>query len=113
MNTIAMTANRTTTALRPRVQLRPVDELLAGRMHPALRQARSVPARQPLRTPRAVPMPKSVWASPLRESFTEKLLYAALALSALTGIAYCFLSVLDRVQSWPLFNSWVGQILGA
>ena len=108
-----MTANMTTTTLKPRVQLRSVDELLAGRTHPALQRARPVLVRQPLRVAKARPMAKSPWVSPISEGFTEKLLYAALALSALAGIAYCFMSVLERVQNWPVFNAWVSRVLGA
>lgn len=113
MKTILMTADMTTVTTRPRVQLRPVDELLAARTHPALRRPPPATARSPLSTAKSIPMAKSAWVSPLSESLTEKLLYGALALSAIAGIAYCFLSVLDRVQNWPVFNAWVGQILGA
>jgi len=103
----------TTTTLKPRVQLRPVDELLVGRTHPALQGARPVLLRQPLRVAKARPVAKSARVSPLSEGFTEKLLYAALALSAVVGIAYCFLSVLERVQNWPVFNAWVARVVGA
>jgi len=103
----------TTTTLKPRLQLRPVNELLAGRTHPALQRARPVLVRKPLRVAKARPVAKSAWVSPISEGFTEKLLYGALALSALAGIAYCFLSVLERAQNWPLFNAWVARVVGA
>ena len=113
MNTISMTANMTTTTLKSRVQLRSVDELLAGRTHPALQRARPVLVRQPLRVAKARPVAKSARVSPLREDFVEKLIYGAVALSALAGIAYCFLSVLERAQNWPVFNAWVARVVGA
>jgi hypothetical protein len=110
-NTIPRIATRTT--LRTRVQLRPTNELLAPRVHPALYRPRPALVRQPLRVAKARAVVKPAWASPLREEFIEKVLYAAMALSAAAGIAYVFLSVLERVQNWPLFNAWVLRVLGA
>jgi len=98
---------------KPRVQVRPVNELLAGRIHPVFHRVRPVLVRKPLCAPKAKAMARPAWVSPLSEGFTAKLLCGLLALSAIAGIACGFLSLLERAQNWPVFNAWVGRILGA
>lgn len=112
-NSISMRVNEAAGTLKPRIQPRPVDDVLGRRAHPAFRQVRPVIVSRPHYVAKAPTVGRSAWASPLRETFTEKLLYFALALSALAGIAYCFISVLERVQNWPIFNAWVSRVIGA
>jgi hypothetical protein len=111
MNAISVTANMTTLTNKPRALL-PVNELLAGQGRAMPHRARPALVRKPLRAV-ARPVAKRTWVSPLSETFTEKLLYGALALAAVAGIAYSVLTVLERAQNWPIFNAWVGRILGA
>jgi hypothetical protein len=113
MNTISMTVTMTKATLRPRVQVRPVNELLAGRTRSLFYGARPVLVGNPLRVRKAKAVAKPAWASPLSERFTGKLLCGLLVLSAIAGTAWGFLSVLERVQNWPVLNAWVGRILGA
>ena len=103
----------TKTTFKPRVQLRPVNELLAGRTHSVFYGARPVPVGNPLRVPKAKAVAKPAWASPPGERFTGKLLCGLLVLSVIAGTAWGFLSVPERVQNWPVLNAWVGRILGA
>jgi hypothetical protein len=113
MNTISITVAMTKATLRPRVQLRPVDELLVGRTHSVFYGARPVLVGNPLPVPKAKAVAKPAWASPLSERFTGKLLCGLLVLSGIAGTGWGFLSVLESVQNWPVLNAWVGRILGA
>jgi hypothetical protein len=113
MNTLSMTLNMLAATPKPRVQVRPVNELLAGRTHTLFQRARPVLVRKPLHVPRAKAVARPAWVSPLSEGFAAKLLCGMLAMSAIAGIACGFLSLLERAQNWPLFNAWVGRIVGA
>lgn len=101
----------TTLTTKSRVLL-PVNELLAGQGTALARPARPALVRQPLRAT-ARPEARTAWISPLDESPAEKALFGALALAALAGIVLGVLEVLEHAQNWPLFNAWVGRILGA
>jgi hypothetical protein len=113
MNTTTMTVNMTTMTSNKHVLLQPVNELIAGRTRATISVVRPVVVRRVTRVAAARPAAKQSWVSPVSETITEKLLYGALALAALAGIAYAVLSVVERAQNWPIFNAWVGRILGA
>ncbi len=107
-----MTVNMTTMTTNKRVLLQPVSELIAGQARstisvarPAVRRARRVAA-----TNRTA---KQAWISPVSETIGEKLLYGMLAMAAVMGIVYGVLSMVEHAQNWPIFNAWVGRILGA
>ena len=109
-----MTVNMTTMTTRNRVLLKPVSELFAGQARARISDARPVVVRRVTRAAAARPVvARRAWISPLSETFAEKLLYAMLALAACAGIANGMLSVVERAQNWPVFNAWVGRILGA
>jgi len=113
MNTTAMTVNMTTMTTNKHVLLQPVNELIAGRTRSTISVVRPVVVRKVNRVATARPAAQQSWISPLSETFTEKLLYGMLALAAFTGVAYGVLSIVERAQNWPIFNAWVGRILGA
>jgi hypothetical protein len=113
MNTISMTVTMTKATLKPRLQLRQVNELLADGTHSVFYGARPVLVGNPPRAPKAKAVAKPAWASPLSERFTAKMLCSLLVLSAIAGTAWGCLNVLERVQNWPVLNAWVGRVLGA
>ncbi len=113
MNTTAMTANMTTMTTNKHVLLQPVSELIAGQARSTISVVRPVVVRRVNRVATAKPAAQRTWVLPVSETFTEKLLYGALALAALTGIASAVLSLVEHAQNWPIFNAWVGRILGA
>jgi hypothetical protein len=113
MNTTTMTVNMTTMTTSKHVLLQPVNELIAGQARARISVVRPVVVRRVNRVATAKPAAQRTWVSPVSETITEKLLYGALALSALTGIAYAMLSLVEHAQNWPVFNAWVGRILGA
>ena len=90
-----------------------MNELLAGQTHPLSHRAARWLVGHPLRVPKAKALANPLGVSPLSEGFTMKLFYGLLALSAIAWIACGFLSMLEHVQNWPVFNAWVGRILGA
>jgi hypothetical protein len=113
MNTTAMTVKMTGSTIRKRVLLKPVDEWIAAQMRSTNAFAR--PAAVVKRTKAAATkgVPRRTWISPASETFGKALLYGLLALAAFANIAWGVLSVVERTQRWPIFNSWVGRILGA
>lgn len=113
MNTTTMTVHMTTMTTSKRALLQPVNELIAGQTRSTISAVRPVVVRKVNRVATARPAAQRGWISPVQETFTEKLLYGALALAALTGVLYGALSVLEHAQNWPIFNAWVGRILGA
>jgi hypothetical protein len=114
MNMTAMTVNMTTITTKDRVLLQPVSDLLARQARSTISVARPVVV---VVRPAAKPAPRQAarqaWISPVSETITEKLLYGMLALAALMGVAYGALSMVEHAQNWPVFNAWVGRILGA
>jgi uncharacterized phage protein gp47/JayE len=108
-----MTVNMTTMTTKERVLLRPLSELIAGRARSTISVARPVVVRRVTRVASAKPAAKQAWISPVSETLAEKVLYGMLALSAIMGIVYGVLSMVEHAQNWPIFNAWVGQILGA
>jgi hypothetical protein len=113
MNTTAMTVNMTTMTTNKHVLLQPVNELIAGRARSTISAVRPVVVRRVSKVATARPAAQRGWISPVSETFTEKLLYGALTLAALTGVLYGVLNVVEHAQNWPIFNAWVGRILGA
>ena len=108
-----MTVTMTKATLKPRLQLRQVNELLRGQAHPVFYGARPVLDCMPFHAPNAKAAAKAAWAPTLRQGFTGKLLCGLMALSGVAGMAWGLLSVLERVQNWPVLDAWVGRILGA
>ena len=113
MNTTAMTVNMTTMTSKERVLLRPVSELIAGQERSTILVARPVVVRRVPRVAAAKPVAKVAWISPVSETIAEKLLYGALAMAAVMGLVFGVLSMVEHAQNWPVFNAWVGRILGA
>lgn len=113
MNTISMTANMTTLTTKQRVLLKPVSELIAGQARSTISVVRPVAVRGVKRAAATKPAAQRGWISPVSETIAEKLLYIMLALAAFTGVAYGVLTLVERAQNWPIFNAWVGRILGA
>src|SRR5687767_8330472 len=85
------------------------------------RQERSVPAWLPapaprqakaaIRNDRATRSRSSIWITVEGDSMGEKLMLVLLVTAAMAGIGYGFASLIDFVQNWSVFNSWVGQIV--
>lgn len=113
MNTTAMTVNMTTMTSKERVLLRPMSELIAGQARATISVARPVVVRRVPRVAAAKPAAKLAWISPVSETIAEKLLYGALAMAAVMGLVFGVLSMVEHAQNWPIFNAWVGRILGA
>jgi hypothetical protein len=55
--------------------------------------------------------PNSIWIALEGEAIGEKVLIAVLICAAVAGIAYGFSGLLDLVQNWGAFNSWVAQVV--
>ena len=79
-----------------------MSDLIAGQARSTIQGTRPALVRKPLRATAAKPLATRAWVSPVSEAFGEKLLYSLLALSAVAGIAYGFLSVLERAQNWSV-----------
>jgi hypothetical protein len=108
-----MTVNMTTMTTTNRVLLRPINEVIARQARSTISLLRPAAVRRVTRVVSAKPVAKRAWVSPLSETFGERVLYGLLVAAALGGIAYGMLDVIEHVQNWPVFNAWVGRILGA
>jgi hypothetical protein len=113
MNAISMTLHATAAPPERHVQLREVNDLVRGRVSAPFHHACPTLVHKPFRAPRAKAPAKPTRAPALSEGFTARLVCALLVASATAGIVCVFLSVLERVQNWPVLNAWVGRLLGA
>lgn len=71
---------------------RPLPEWKAVQVLPPLRSS----------TARQV---RSIWLTPQRETFGEKLVFAVLTATAVATVLYGFVSVLDLLQNWAAFQA--------
>lgn len=73
------------------------------------------PARTSATTSRRLRSPakatRSIWIQVEHDSLAEKLLFGSLALAAVAAIGYGFVGLLNMVQGWGAFQSWVGQLV--
>jgi len=113
MNAISTIVNVADQTPKPRFQLRPFDGLVRGGVHSPFQPTYPALVLEALRAPRAKAAVRLTRVPALSEGFIAKMLCALLVASATTGIVCVFLNVLERVQNWPVFNAWVGRILGA
>jgi hypothetical protein len=113
MNASSMTVNMTKATLLPRLQLEAVNEYLSSRALPVSHRGRPLLPAHPLRVPNTAVTANTARVSLVSKPSTRKLLCGLLALSAVAWIACGLLTVLEHVQNWPIFNAWVGRILGA
>jgi hypothetical protein len=70
----------------------------------------------PLRPARAIerhhPGPsRSFWFAHTGEPLGQKLVAAVLILAGAVGVAYCFASLVDKVEHWALFHSLAAQLI--
>jgi hypothetical protein len=93
-----------------------------SRMIEGLQTQRSVPAWLPVpparkssaatqpNSPATSKKTESIWIPLENDSWGQKLVGGLLVIVTLASIAYGFSTLLDLVQGWSAFNSWVGQI---
>ena len=71
---------------------------------------RALPATKP-RAAKAVPSAPSLWIPLPPEPIAEKLIMVLLVLTTMVAIGFGFASMLDLVQDWAGFNSFVSQLI--
>ena len=77
---------------------RPLPEWKAVQVLPSLQSS----------TPQPV---KSIWLPPVRESFSEKLVFALITAAALATVLYGFSSIVDLMQNWAVFQAGLTHFL--
>ena len=113
MNTILITARVAPLTTKGQLVLRPLDgALTTPRAHTSSssRGHRPGQGRQPNAARSSA---RCVWMTQAHDSWAERCLYLALAAAAFAGLVLGVLTVLEQAQNWPIFNAWVGRILGA
>lgn len=113
MNTIVITARVAPLTSKGELVLRPTDGALTAHRTATILHRRERWAGPADTCKSSRPAGRSPYATLVRDSWGERGLYLLLAAAAFAGILIAVLNVLEQAQNWPLFNAWVGRILGA